>query len=63
MEDSISERIEKIQVANEFRACAACGYGRGFHSSFVPEGERLRVVFICPSCGARYDLGLFVQPG
>jgi hypothetical protein len=57
--------IERIDVEQELRACPACDYERGFHASFIREkapgdDKALRVVLICPSCGARYDIGLFV---
>ena len=54
----VSDEIEKVQVGNEFRSCATCGYDRGFHVSFMPQsGEgRLRLILICPSCGARYEI-------
>lgn len=43
---------------NEFRVCPSCGYGRGFHSSFKKEGDAFLIIFICPECGASFDLGL-----
>lgn len=57
--DKISEEIKKVEVGQEFRECPACDYQRGFHVSFIRlEGqEPLQLVLICPSCGARYDIG------
>ncbi len=43
---------------NEFRVCESCGYGRGFHVSFKKEDNRFLIIFICPECGASYDLGI-----
>ncbi len=42
----------------EFRVCPSCGYGRGFHSSFKKDGETFKLIFICPECGASFDIGL-----
>lgn len=41
---------------NEFRTCLNCNYQRGFHISFQKENNALRLIFICPECGASYDL-------
>ncbi len=54
---SVSEDIRKIELAEEFRICPACGYERGFHCSFLPEEEGYKIPLICPDCGARYDVG------
>jgi hypothetical protein len=56
----VSETVEKVDVKGEFRVCPACGYERGFHVSFLREGdsEDVAVVLICPGCGVRYDVGL-----
>ena len=53
----VSEEITDVEVKEEFRVCPACDYERGFHVSFRPEDAKLRLVLICPSCGARYDIG------
>ncbi len=57
--DKVSEEIAPVEVAEEFRVCANCDYQRGFHVSFFPKSgtETLRLVLICPNCGARYDVG------
>ncbi len=46
---------------NEIRVCPACGYGRGFHVFFQPDGNRAKVGLICPSCGMSYQLGWQVE--
>jgi hypothetical protein len=62
------KEIISFPVENELHTCPACGYDRGFHTSFVrtgPDGntpvtstrEIHRVILICPECGARYDVG------
>ena len=55
----VSREVEKVEIEGEFRVCPACGYERGFHVSFKAEpGKNDRcVILICPSCGARYDVG------
>ena len=57
--DKVSEQIEAVEVAGEFRVCPACDYQRGFHVSFISGGKKgaLGLVLICPSCGARYEIG------
>ena len=52
----VSDQIREIEVEEELRICPDCDYARGFHVSFLPEGDKLRVVLICPNCGARYDV-------
>ena len=60
--DKVSEKIRTIDVKEEFRVCPSCEYQRGFHVSFVPNdgNKQLRLVFICPSCGTRYEIGKFI---
>ena len=61
--DNISQEIKTIEVQQEFRQCPACDYQRGFHVSFLRKGseEPLQLVLICPSCGARYDIGKAIK--
>ncbi len=53
--------IEKIGVDVEFRVCPSCGYELGFHISFLSDGDRFKIILICPNCGARYDTGWNVK--
>ena len=48
-------------IGDEFRKCDVCGYDRGFHSSFVKQDEKHRVILICPECGTRYDVGWMIE--
>jgi len=50
--------IKRVDVTDEFRACEACGYERGFHISLGRRDgkDALRIILICPNCGARYDI-------
>ncbi len=47
----------------EFRVCAACGYGRGFHVFFRHKEGEMRIGLICPNCGQSYDTNWTVQNG
>lgn len=53
------ERSKAVQVEQEFSACPACDYDNGFHVGFVPseDGQSLRLLLMCPSCHARFDVG------
>ena len=55
----VSEEITPIQIDKEIRTCPACGYEYGYHVSFIPDegGAVLRLVLICPQCGARFEAG------
>ena len=60
--DKVSDSIRTVGVEQEFRVCPSCEYQQGFHVSFIPDAESklLRLVLICPSCGARYDIGKLI---
>lgn len=45
---------------DEFRICRECGYSRGFHVYFKPEGTQHCIGLICPSCGRSFDIGWFI---
>jgi predicted RNA-binding Zn-ribbon protein involved in translation (DUF1610 family) len=60
--------IKNIKIENELHVCPACGYERGFHTSFLKlhagkdspvksTREVYQVILLCPECGARYDVG------
>ncbi|UEC41827.1 MAG: hypothetical protein METHAR1v1_80011 [Methanothrix sp.] len=57
LSEKVSEEIRRVDAGEELRVCAACGYERGFHVSFLRDGAEYRIVLICPNCGARYDVG------
>ena len=56
MSEKVDEEIRQVEAGEEFRVCLACGYERGFHVSFLRDGEEQRIVLICPNCGAMYDV-------
>lgn len=52
----------------DLHTCPACGYARGFHTSFLSANasrdnpvkstrDVYRIILICPECGARFDVG------
>lgn len=60
--------IQTLKVNDDFHICLECGYELGFHTSFIRVNaskdssikstrEVYRVIFICPECGARFDVG------
>ena len=65
----VSEEIVTLRPEGDLHFCPACGYDRGFHSSFLdaqsPTGSLkvrttnrvFRVILVCPNCGARFDIG------
>jgi transcription elongation factor Elf1 len=57
-ENYVTTVFSQEVLMEEFRSCPTCGYGRGFHTSFQKEGNRFRIIFICPECGSSFDLGL-----
>jgi hypothetical protein len=72
----VPHEIKNIKVESEFHLCPECGYGLGFHTSFLKLNagkdspvkstrEVYQVILICPECGARYDVGwrvTFTEP-
>ena len=63
--------ITNIKVTEEFHTCPSCGYDLGFQTSFISMNfnkdtpvkstrDVFRVILICPSCRARFDVGWIV---
>jgi predicted RNA-binding Zn-ribbon protein involved in translation (DUF1610 family) len=57
LSEKVSEEIKQVEPGDEFRVCQNCGYERGFHVSFLRDGDEHRIILICPNCGARRDAG------
>jgi len=53
-----TDKIREVEIGEEFRVCEVCGFEKGFHTSFLKDGSTYRVIYICPECGTRYDVGL-----
>ena len=54
------QQIETIDVKDEFTVCPQCGYDGGFHNIFTnydTDGP-IKWLLMCPSCKAKYDIGL-----
>jgi predicted RNA-binding Zn-ribbon protein involved in translation (DUF1610 family) len=65
---TVPGEITLMNVVGELHRCPACGYERGFHTSFISMNadkdnpvkstrEVWRVILLCPECGARFDVG------
>ncbi|MCL1925726.1 MAG: hypothetical protein FWF95_01140 [Syntrophorhabdaceae bacterium] len=53
----------EIAVEEELYECPKCGADGGFHVGFKRvEGQRFRVVLVCPSCRFRFLVGEFLVP-
>ena len=50
-------QIHTIAFAEEFKICPLCRYRDGFHSMLKRDGEKIRLLFICPSCQEVFDIG------
>jgi hypothetical protein len=56
-------QARQLDVTDWQHTCPECGYENGFHVSFRrtrgdKEGNDISVWLICPSCSARFDVGL-----
>ena len=51
-----SDAPKRVEIADELTLCPACDYTGGFHVSFVRDGDRLKIVLVCPSCSAKFDI-------
>jgi len=53
--------VHNVTIEDEFKVCPSCGYKDGFHSMLKKEQDRLRWLFICPSCHDVFDVGYTVE--
>jgi predicted RNA-binding Zn-ribbon protein involved in translation (DUF1610 family) len=71
---TVSDEIKTITVGAELSVCPNCGYDKGFHVSFQnmiqsdsspvkTTRDMLKIILICPNCGARYDIGWKIPSG
>ena len=58
------EEIEVLEIKGEFTICPRCGYDEGFHSIFpnYDVNSQSKWILMCPSCKAKYDIGLKCFP-
>lgn len=54
----MANEIGKAVFEEEFRVCPACGYMDGFHTMLKKEGDKIKWLFICPSCHQIFDIGM-----
>ncbi|MHC4232693.1 MAG: hypothetical protein ACYTBW_06990 [Planctomycetota bacterium] len=56
--------IQALETQDDFTQCPQCGYDGGFHSIFydLKSDDPARWILMCPSCKARYDIGLRYPP-
>ena len=60
------QETEVLDIKGEFTICPQCGYDGGFHSIFTDYGTGgpAKWILMCPSCKAKYDIGLrYAGPG
>lgn len=57
----MAKKINSVDFDNEFRVCPVCGYTDGFHTMLRQEDEKLKWLFICPSCHEIFDIGYAVE--
>ena len=59
-EETDKEKIQALEIIEEFTVCPQCGYDGGFHNIFygLNSKEQAKWILMCPSCKAKYDIGL-----
>jgi hypothetical protein len=57
----MEEEIRRVEVGEEFLKCPVCGFNWGFHTFFLKDAGKYRIIYIYPQRGARYDVGLKVE--
>ena len=52
--------VKQVKMGKIFKVCPQCGYQDGFHSMFekTEDSDKLKWMFICPSCHIVFDIGL-----
>ena len=52
--------IHVLKNTDDFTNCPECGYDGGFHNIFynLNSEKTTRWILMCPSCHAKYDIGL-----
>jgi hypothetical protein len=54
------EQILVLENLDDFTLCPQCGYDGGFHTIFygLKSEDPAKWILMCPSCKAKYDIGL-----
>jgi len=52
--------IQVLENLDDLTVCPQCGYDAGFHSIFygLKSDDPAKWILMCPSCKAKYDIGL-----
>jgi len=57
----MNDKINSIVFEEEFRICPECGYKDGFHTMLKQSHDRVKWLFICPSCHEIFDIGYTIK--
>lgn len=49
--------LQSIDIEEGLTICPECDYSDGFHVAFVPGDDGMKIILVCPSCSARFDIG------
>ena len=58
----MNKEVMPVEFEEEFRICPVCGYEDGFHTMLKRDGDRVKWLFICPSCHKIFDVGYETDP-
>ncbi|UCH88622.1 MAG: hypothetical protein JSV49_10265 [Thermoplasmata archaeon] len=53
----MEQQIQKLELKDTVDTCPVCGYTDGFNVSFQQNGNKIKIILICPDCHARFDPG------
>lgn len=53
--------VHNVTFGKDFKSCPLCRYGDGFHTMLSRDGQKIRWLFICPSCREVFDIGQTVK--
>jgi len=53
--------IQNRPKSDEFGKWDNCNFDPGFNSSLLKDGDKYKVILICPECGTRYDVGWRIE--
>lgn len=56
----MTNTIQVLETKDDFTICPQCGYDGGFHNIFLglDSNDQTKWILMCPSCKAKYDIGL-----
>ncbi len=56
----MEDKVHVVKFEEEFKVCLECGYKDGFHTMLKKEKDKIKWLFICPSCHEIFDIGYAV---